>query len=246
MSKDRTGRRRLYLMRHGHVNYFDVAVEDFSQVPLTDEGQEQARSAGRALACISFDAAFHSGLPRTRETLGLVLEANREGMGRDPVPMSGFEELRGGHVVVQTQTELAARLAFSFDAAAEEGATFLPDGERFADAEARIVKALHTLIHEHGWKRAILVAHEGVNRILLAHLTGGGLGALGHFEQDLCGINVLDFDVTQAEDGNLEVERVILKAVNVTAHDPIKEGLPRTSLEHLFGIDFGGARPPRR
>ncbi|MEO1041600.1 MAG: histidine phosphatase family protein [Pseudomonadota bacterium] len=245
MSKDRTGRRRLYLMRHGHVNYFDVAVEDFRQVPLTEEGQGQARSAGQALASIGFDAAFHSGLPRTMETLRLVLESNQEGVENEPLAIEGFEELRGGHVIVQTQTELAARLAFSFDAAAEEGATFLPDGERFADAESRIVEALHLLIHNYSWKKAILVAHEGVNRILLAHLSGGGLGALGHFEQDLCGINVLDFDVTQLADGSLHVERVILKAVNVTAHDPIKEGLPRTSLEHLFGIDFGGARPPR-
>ena len=245
MSKDRTGRRRLYLMRHGHVNYFDVDVTDFSQVHLTEEGEGQARSAGKALKSIDFDAAFHSGLPRTRETLGLVLAANDQGIDADPVAIGGFEELRGGQVIVKTQTELAARLAFSFDAAAEEGASFLPGGELFADAENRIVTALHTLIHEHAWKRAILVAHEGVNRILLAHLTGGGLGALGHFEQDLCGINVLDFDVTETASGRLEVERVILKAVNVTAHDPIKEGLPRTSLEHLFGIDFGGARPPR-
>ncbi|MEM9285463.1 MAG: histidine phosphatase family protein [Pseudomonadota bacterium] len=244
-SKDRTGRRRLYLMRHGHVNYFDVAVEDFSQVPLTEEGQEQAQSAGLALTGVTFDAAFHSGLPRTRETLGLVLKANETGLERDPIAIGGFEELRGGQVIVKTQTELAARLAFSFDAAAEEGASFLPGGELFADAERRIVEALRILVEEHSWKRAILVAHEGVNRILLAHLTGGGLGALGHFEQDLCGINVLDFDVTEDGQGALTVERVILKAVNVTAHDPIKEGLPRTSLEHLFGIDFGGARPPR-
>ena len=246
MSKDRTGRRRLYLMRHGHVNYFDVAVEDFSQVPLTEEGQGQARSAGIALSGIDFDHAFHSGLPRTRETLDWVLKANEFGVESDPVAIGGFEELRGGQVIVKTQTELAARLAFSFDAAAEEGASFLPGGELFADAERRIVESLRVLIEDHAWKRAILVAHEGVNRILLAHLTGGGLGALGHFEQDLCGINVLDFDVTENEEGALTVERVILKAVNVTAHDPIKQGLPRTSLEHLFGIDFGGARPPRR
>ncbi|MEM9809630.1 MAG: histidine phosphatase family protein [Pseudomonadota bacterium] len=246
MTSDKIGRRRLYLMRHGHVNYFEANVEDFSQVPLTEEGQGQAALAGAALSSVSFDAVFHSGLPRTRETLSLVLEKNTQAPKNDPVAIGGFEELRGGKVVVPSPVELAARLAFSFDAAAEEGASFLPGGELFAEAETRIVKALKTLIHEHPWKTAILVAHEGVNRILLAHLTGGGLGALGHFEQDLCGINVLDFDVTEREDGTLQVERTILKAINVTMHDPIKEDLPRTSLEHLFGIDFGGARPPGR
>ncbi|MEM9839210.1 MAG: hypothetical protein AAF830_08655, partial [Pseudomonadota bacterium] len=61
---------------------------------------------------------------------------------------------------------------------------------------------------------------------------------------DLCGINVLDFDVVPRADGNgTKVERVVLKAVNITVHDPVKQDLRRTTLEHMFGIDFGGARP---
>jgi probable phosphoglycerate mutase len=233
-----TGRRRLYLLRHGHVDYFAPGLTDFTQVPLTEEGRRQADLAGQALAGISFDAAFHSGLPRTMETLGLVLGTDAE----DAVAMPQLAEIRGGKVKVETPEELAARLAFSFDGADEEGASFLPGGELFADAEARIIEGYRSLIEDHAWKRAVLVAHEGVNRILLAHLTGGGLAALPHFEQDLCGINVLDFDVVPDGDG-VSVARVILKAVNLTVHDPLKKDLPRTSLEHLFGIDFGGARP---
>ncbi|GGY40843.1 histidine phosphatase family protein [Parvularcula lutaonensis] len=235
-----TGRRRLYLLRHGHVDYFAPGLEDFTQVPLTEEGRSQAALAGKALAGVRFDAAFNSGLPRTAETLSIVLDQQDSAL--QPVSIEGFAEIRGGKVKVETPEELCARLAFSFDGADEEGASFLPGGELFADAEARIVDAYQSLITDHAWKTGILVAHEGVNRILLAHLTGGGLGALGHFEQDLCGINVLDFDVVPSGEG-VEVERVILKAVNLTVHDPIKERLPRTSLEHLFGIDFGGARP---
>lgn len=237
-----TGRRRLYLLRHGHVDYFAPGLTDFTQVPLTEEGRAQAKAAGGALAGVRFDAAFNSGLPRTAETLRIVL--GEQGADLEPVSIPGFAEIRGGQVKVETPEELCARLAFSFDDADREGASFLPGGELFADAEERIVTAYRSLISEHAWRTGILVAHEGVNRILLAHLTGGGLGALGHFEQDLCGINVLDFDVVPNGEGVM-VERVILKAVNLTVHDPIKESLPRTSLEHLFDIDFGGARPPR-
>lgn len=237
------GRRRLYLLRHGHVDYFAAGIEDFTQVPLTEEGQAQADAAGRALSGISFDHAFHSGLPRTRETLLRVLDRN-EGDRPSIEALPGFAEIRGGRVKVDTPEELAARLAFSFDAAGEDGARFLPGGELFVDAEKRIVDAYRTLVTARAWKTAILVAHEGTNRILLAHLTGGGLSALSHFEQDLCGINVLDFDVVPTGD-TVKVERVILKAVNLTVHDQVKKGLQRTSLEHLFGIDFGGARPFR-
>ncbi|MCQ8186598.1 histidine phosphatase family protein [Parvularcula maris] len=233
-----TGRRRLYLLRHGHVDYFAPGLTDFTQVPLTEEGRRQAGLAAEALGDVQFDAAFHSGLPRTKETLGIILN----GEGPEPVAVPDLAEIRGGQVKVDTAEELAARLAFSFDGAEEEGASFLPGGELFAEAEERIVRGYRSILREHAWKRAVLVAHEGVNRILLGHLTGGGLAALPHFEQDLCGINVLDFDVVPAGDG-VEAARVILKAVNLTVHDPLKKDLPRTSLEHMFGIDFGGARP---
>jgi len=242
MTDDLTGRRRLYLLRHGHVDYFAPGITDFSQVPLTDEGRAQAVAAGKALTSVTFDAAFHSTLPRTAETLGLVLNENMSSPAVEG--FDGFAELRGGKVDVETPEELAARLAFSFDDADQPGATFLPGGELFRDAEKRSVAALLEILHNRRWKRAILVAHEGTNRIFLAYLTGGGLGALTPFEQDLCGINVLDFDVIPRTDGKgTEVARVILKAVNVTAHDPVKQGLERTTIEHMFGIDFGGARP---
>ena len=237
----RTGRRRLYLMRHGHVDYFADGIEDFRAVPLTEEGRAQARAAGGALESVRFDAAFSSGLPRTEHTLALVLETNAHPPRAQALP--AFEELHGGRLVVPTREELAARIAYSFDAAAEPGATFLPGGEAFADAYERVVGGLRDLAFAHDWRTALLVAHEGVNRLLLGHLCGAGLAGCAHFEQDLGCINVLDLDVTR-EDGALTLTRVIIKAVNLTAYDHAKRGLPRTSLEHLFGIDFGGARPP--
>lgn len=241
-----TGRRRLYLMRHGHVDYFAPGLTDFRQVPLTERGRAQARAAGEALKDAPLDAAFHSGLPRTRETCALVLAA-RGGAAHAPAPEArpAFEELRGGTVEAQSREELAAWLAFSFDAAGEPGASFLPGGEPFADAYDRLVAGLRALI-EAPWRTALLVAHEGVNRLLLGHAAGAGPAGCAHFEQDLACVNVLDLDVARDDDGGLVLLRTVIKQVNLTADDPVKTGLPRTSLEHLFGIDFGGARPARR
>ena len=239
----RLGRRRLYLMRHAHVDYFAEGLEDFRAVPLTGEGRQQARAAGQALADVAFDAAFSSGLPRTEETLRLVLGAQAR-TAPAPEALPAFEEIRGGRVVLPTREALAARIAFSFDEATGPGATFLPGGEAFAEAYDRVVRGLSDLAFGHDWRTAILVAHEGVNRLLLGHLCGAGLAGCAHFEQDLACINVLDLDVVE-EDGAPVLARVVLKAVNLTAYDQTKATLTRTSLEHLFGVDFGGARPPR-
>jgi broad specificity phosphatase PhoE len=235
------GRRRIYLMRHGHVDYFDPALSDPRLVPLTDEGRCQAQAARDALRQVAFDIALCSGLPRTRETAEIVLSAGR-GAALEDEP--GLEELKSGWIVAQSREELAARLAFSFDAAAEPGAAFLPDGETFASAQTRIVEALHRALTTRAWRTALIVAHEGVNRIVLGWACGGGLATIGAFEQDLACVNVVDVDVTPAECGEgLQVERAIIKAMNVTPYDYSKSGLARTSLEHLFDVDFGASRP---
>lgn len=237
------GRRRIYLMRHGHVDYFAPGLSDPRLVSLTGEGREQARAAHDALARINFDFAVCSGLSRARETAEIILEGREGGPALSVV--EGLEELKSVFLQGVSREELAARLAYSFDMADAPDARFLPDGEFFAAAEVRITRALEALVTENSWKCALIVAHEGVNRIALGWACGGGLKTIASFEQDLACINVIDVDVTPRPDGaGLQVERVVLKAVNVTPYDYVKHGLSRSSLEHLFDVDFGGQRPP--
>jgi probable phosphoglycerate mutase len=211
-------------------------------VTLTETGKAQAQAARDALAAVEFDLVVHSGLPRTAETAKIVTE------GRPNAPAAvavvGLEELKSGWLMAESREELAARLAFCFDEAHKPGARFLPDGETFAAAEARITAGMASLVDRPDWRCALVVAHEGVNRIILGWACGGGLRTIGSFEQDLACINVIDLDITGRPDGaGLQIERAILKAVNVTPYDYVKHGLPRTSLEHLFEVDFGRGRP---
>ncbi len=243
---DGAGRRRIYLMRHGHVDYFSPELTDPRVVRLTDDRRAQADAARVALSGIEFDLAIHSGLPRTIETASIVLSGRYNAPAMRSV--AGLEELKSGWLRAASREELAARLAFAFDAADEPDAKFMPDGENFASAELRIVAALNLLIAGDNWRRALIVAHEGVNRIVLGWACGGGLASIGAFEQDLGCINVIDLDLTPAPpstapDSGLAIERAIIKAMNVTPYDYLKAGLPKTSLEHLFDVDFGRARP---
>ena len=237
-----TGRRRIYLLRHGHVDYFDPGITDPRTVPLTEEGRRQAQACRDALRQIDFDLAVCSGLPRTQETGEIVLAAN----GRAPALRAepGLEELKSGWIKAKSREELAARLAYCFDDAAADGARFLPDGETFAEAESRVVEAIERLATRESWRTALIVAHEGVNRIILGWASRGGLASISAFEQDLCCVNIIDLDITPATGGEgVQIERALLKSVNLTPYDYVKDGLSRTSLEHLFEVDFGGTRP---
>src|SRR5690349_13805456 len=68
-------RRRIYLMRHGEVDYFDPQGRPFrpAGVPLNAEGRQQAQAAARALAGVPLDRVITSGLQRSTETASLVL-----------------------------------------------------------------------------------------------------------------------------------------------------------------------------
>jgi broad specificity phosphatase PhoE len=70
-------RRRIYLLRHAEVVYFDADGQPVApdEVPLTPAGRHQAGRAGAALAGVRFDRVLTSGLPRTVETARLVLAA---------------------------------------------------------------------------------------------------------------------------------------------------------------------------
>lgn len=234
-----TGRRRIYLLRHGHVDYFSREVREAghtSQVPLTALGREQALASGVGLAHVRFDVALSSGLPRTRETAEIVLAAN-EAAGHLTLGVDAdLVEIVGGRVErMKSREEYAARMAFEFDRAALPGASMM-GGDVFAEVQARYVGAIKRLLASPGWHTALVVAHEGTNRLILSWMTGNGLSGVQAFEQDLACINVLDFDMVPREDGSVgsEIARALIKAVNLTPYNYSKHGMNLTSIEAIF------------
>ena len=94
-----TGRRRIYLMRHGFVDYTSEEVRrtrDPSIVSLTPEGEEEAKAAGAALSEVHFDLAICSGLKRTRQTAEIVLAEHPDAPELEVEER--FQELRSGSV----------------------------------------------------------------------------------------------------------------------------------------------------
>ena len=244
-----TGRRRIYLMRHGHVDYFGkeilAAGGDTKVVPLTPLGQEQADAAGRALSHIRFDRAACSGVPRTQQTAERVLATQPEDVAPDLEIIPGLVEIHGGRPgKIRSRAELAARMAYYFESAADEGATMMEGGEVFRDALDRAVNEIERLLAEPGWHTMLITAHEGINRLILGWAATGcsrasALTAVRSFEQDPACINVLDFDMVPLEGGNpgTSIERALIKAVNVTPYNYFKHGMNMTSLESIFAED---------
>jgi probable phosphoglycerate mutase len=201
---------------------------------LTPRGEEEARAAGIALSEVHFDLALYSGLPRTRQTADIVLAEHPKAPNLEVDER--FGELRSGtYMDFHSAEHLAAVMTFTFEQAGEPGAEFLPGGEKFADALIRGRAALRDLLLRPGWATALVVAHEVMNRMLLADVIGAPLGASAGFEQDTGCINILDFDMVPDESGEgTRIERGVIKAVNLTPANYLKNGMNLRSLEAIF------------
>ena len=232
-----TGRRRIYLMRHGFVDYTSEEVRrtrDPSIVSLTPAGEDEARAAGAALSEVHFDLAICSGLKRTRQTAELVLAEHPDAPALEVEQR--FEELRSGQYInFESAEHLAATMTFMFEQAGEPDAEFLPGGEKFSDAMVRIMDGLSDLLMRPDWATALVVAHEVVNRRVLASVIGAPLGASAGFEQDTGCINIIDFDLVPDESGDrTKIERGMIKAVNLTPANYLKNGMNLRSVEAIF------------
>jgi probable phosphoglycerate mutase len=208
-------RRRIYLMRHGAVAYFDDAGRPVAPetVPLTDEGRAQAEAARELLAGITFDRVIASGLPRTMETASLAAP------GQPVEVWPELQELRGDRLSSIPPSELEAAFVHAFRGVVPNEKRFL-GGETIGELFDRVVPALDRLLADPSWDIVLLVLHGAVNRAILSHALTGERMFLGHFEQAAGCVNVLDVG-----DG------WIVRAVNVNPTDPAHRATRETTME---------------
>ena len=99
------------------------------------------------------------------------------------------------------------------------------NGETWGAMQARALPCFREILADPAWKHVLVVAHGGVNRVLLLDALGLGLRGLGTLEQDPACLNVLDLEA----DG-----RPVVRLLNHTAHDPAKETLQETTMQRLY------------
>ena len=229
-------RRRIYLIRHAEVSYFSEtgAPLDPRSVTLTERGRQQAIEMAAALADVPFDRAVCSGMPRSRETAVAVLAGRKIRIEDD----ADFREIRAGRLRDIPPERRRAELVHVLESAALTGASFA-GGESFAAFEERVLAATMRLLGTSDWRRLLLVAHDAVNRVLLAWAAQAGLRAIAAFEQDKCCLNVVDLDIV---DGT--IERRIIRLMNYTPYDATKARLFLTSMEQVFGGYVGSTLVP--
>jgi probable phosphoglycerate mutase len=212
-------RRRLYLMRHAEVSYFDPGGKPVhpDDVGLTEAGESQARAAGEALAGIGLDRVITSGLHRTLATAAIVTP------GTEPESWPELRELHGARLEEIPEDELEETFTRAFHGTVPLDRRFL-GGETIGSLVERVVPEIERLLAQPGWDTALAVLHGGVNRAILSRALTGERVFLGGFEQAPACINILD----------LGADDWIVRAVNHTPYDPLHARGRHTTMEELY------------
>ena len=224
---DGASRRRLYLFRHGAVDYVDANgawVADPDLVDLNEHGRLQAAAMSRLFADVPVDKAICSGFPRTVQTGEAVL-------GDRDLTLEVFtelQEIRHGSGETTGGYDIYADVAFSHWRAPDERATFL-GGERYHDFYKRISSAMEALLVDDSWHNLAVFAHGGTNAAVLGWTTGVGLHAFGLLDQATCCLNILDFDF---DDSGVLVRKTV-RGMNITADDPVMHRRDAGDMEML-------------
>ncbi len=225
-------RRRIYLMRHGAVKYFDEAgrsVANPDTVPLTEQGVAQAKAAGLAFAQagIYFDRVVCSDLLRTHQTAGHVLDAlAAAGLPVvEPQHIANLQELKGGRLADIVEGHERQAFLGAFDGVVQEDTQFL-GGETIGELMNRVLPQIDALRADKSWDVCLLVLHGGVNRAVLSYLLTGKRTFLGNFAQATACINAVDV-------GD-DIEDTVLRLMNYAATDVLHTSTRKTTMEHLL------------
>ncbi len=182
---------KVYLLRHGHIdNGSEKRYLGRTDVPLDSLGKEQAQVLHDYFKAIPIDMFFSSPLKRCLQTMQLlcvdkkrhyqILEAFAE------IDMGDWENVAMSYIQSQYPELYAQR--------GEDLEHFTPpNGESFHDMAKRVRDAFDAITH-HATGTLLIVAHAGVNRMLLARILGIAINDMFSIEQPYACVNELTWD----------------------------------------------------
>ena len=164
----------LHLLRHGTLlPNPERRFVGQRNIPLSEEGRRQARFRRQELFPVPLQEVWMSDLVRCREMTAIIME------GRD-VPVhadAAFREIHLGTWEGLTRMEVEERFPGAVAARGQDFWNYAPEGgESFAMLARRVLPALHARLSAlPDDAHALLVAHAGVNRMILMQYMALGM-----------------------------------------------------------------------
>jgi len=182
---------RLYLVRHGqvaegHTNRY----HGHNDIGLSPQGVQQFEDLAAQLAAIPLQGVYSSDLTRTIKGAGII----SRGRGLDPQVVPEFREVNFGAWEGLTFGEILEQYPSQLEARLRDLPSFrIPGGESLEDLAARALPRLRELLGLHADAAFLIVAHAGINRVILCEALGLSLNHLFRLEQNYGCLNIIDY-----------------------------------------------------
>lgn len=184
---------RLFLARHGEVanHKGEFRYNGHIDVDLSDLGLSQMKAVAGRLATESIKGIYSSDLVRTIRGASAIADKH----GISPVADARLKEVAAGRWEGLTFNEVHERFPDESHVRFEDLVNYrIKDGgESLRDVEARVIPALNEIILKHKGESVAMVAHGGVNRVILCHALNLPLENFFRLEQDYGCLNIIDF-----------------------------------------------------
>ncbi len=184
----------MYLIRHGATEH-NLAQPPRLQgrrlnAPLAPQGRWQAERTAQLLAQVPLQAVYTSPLLRARQTAEQIALPHRA-----PVyELEGLTEVDVGRWEGLDWTAIRQQDPQGYDLFLTDAGQYgYPEGETFQQVQDRAVAALGQIVPQHLGQAIAVVAHNVVNRCLLAHVLGIPVSQYRRISQDNCGVSILRF-----------------------------------------------------
>lgn len=209
----------ILLVRHGETDWNREEIfRGTYDVPLNDNGREQARLLGIALRSEKINVAYTSPLSRAVETSKIVLGP----YGIEATMHEGFLDFNYGDWTGLKEPDVASRWPNELTMWKSHPHTIrIPGGDTLKEVFDRAFNAMERLAREHEDETVALFAHRVVNKLLIIGSLGLTLDRFPFIIQGNCCINRLKW----TEQGYL------IECINDTAH-------VRNAGTDLLEVDF--------
>ena len=184
-------RTRLHLVRHGEVEGFEEKrYNGQSDVNLTAKGAAQLGFLQMRIRKLPIAAFYCSDLTRCVEGAKLLAA----GYQLQPVEMPDLREIDAGDWQGMTWDEILKKHPKLWKRRLKDIANIpFPNGENLLDVAKRVRPVIQELTERHQGEEIVVVAHGGVNRIILLDAIGAPLESLFSIEQDFGCLNSIDY-----------------------------------------------------
>ena len=182
---------RLYLLRHGQVaDGHTNRYHGNNDIELSPLGVKQLEQAGAQLQDVELAGVYASDLTRAVQGAEIICRGRKI----KPRTLPEFREIHFGVWEGLSFQEIMEQYPEDLQARFKDLPNFrIPGGESLMDLKARALPALQELIESHYEQAFLLVAHAGINRVILSEALGLNLQNLFRLDQNHGCLNIIDY-----------------------------------------------------